>query len=121
MFFDFINEVMAKFVFWKPLKTLGILLEVSDPHVARTPNLQKTVCFGCVLNTFPLLFAIFDDTNTINLTIFFVIINLMGVFFSSSSLSLDNVVVVVIAVVVMEIVFVDVVIDEVTIVSDSFL
>ena len=43
MFFDFINEVMAKFVFWKPLKTLGILLEASDPYVARTPNLQKTI------------------------------------------------------------------------------
>ena len=41
MFFDFIDEVMAKFVFWKPLKTFGILLEAFDPHVARTQNVQK--------------------------------------------------------------------------------
>ena len=50
MFFDFIDEVMAKFVFWKPLKTLGILLEASDPHVAHIPNLQKTVYLGCISN-----------------------------------------------------------------------
>ena len=53
MFFDFIDEVMAKFVFWKPLKTLGIFLEASDPHVARTSNLQKTVCFSYISNIPP--------------------------------------------------------------------
>ena len=40
LFFDFIDEVIAEFMFWKLLRTLEILLEAFDPYVARTPNME---------------------------------------------------------------------------------
>ena len=60
-FFDFINEVIVKFIFWKLLETFEIGLEASNPHVARTPNLQK-LFFGCISNI-PLALSRSDEIN----------------------------------------------------------
>ena len=40
LFFDFIDEMIAEFMFRKLLRTLEILLEAFDPYVARTPNME---------------------------------------------------------------------------------